>query len=152
MHWDRFLLLGSILTGLVGGCQKSSPAYLGAPPQVVEEAPRASLNQSSPLALLSSMLTAARAGDFNAIARAQDLNAGKQEITISDVQRAERDWGHRAQQPLREKVEKAMQQGQVVAEQQGESATLRVQVGGALGSVQLTFVQIEGQWYQHTVP
>jgi len=125
--------------------------YLGAPPQPVLDSEVAP-DHESPRALLASLLEAAQREDFACIARCQSPTAKAYAITISDMQRARRDWGDPNQAVLRKRLRAALDAGSIQSEVRGDTATLRVHVGGALSTVTMAFVKINERWYQRTLP
>ncbi len=139
-----------VLTSFLGlGCSDSAPT-----PQTeqasfaLRTACARPVDQSTPVLLTRSLLDAANQGDYGCIAVVLDSLSQKAVLEESDLDVIARDYGHTSQRPLHSRIRAALDQGQFeLLETEPGVSLLQVQVGGALGSVQLSFVNRGGRYF-----
>jgi hypothetical protein len=125
-----------------------SAAPLGDPPPPAAE-PDTQPDRSSPEALLRSVLSARNAADKTLafLARAELLTAGKARLDKLDEARAHRHFRMPAVGPLWSRIEAAVAAGRYRIETHDALATATFEVGGAAGTLTLSFEKVAGQWY-----
>jgi hypothetical protein len=119
---------------------------VGDPPPLVEESPLTP-DRSSPEATLQSILEGRSRNDLPYLARCGSRTAGKTKLDKVDAHEAHNTYCRRAMAPFWGKVEAALDAERYSIVADGDEATVSLDVGGALGSIHLPFIRIDGQWY-----
>lgn len=156
------LMIVGILAGCViawgcgGGGPPSTPPTspgtaptgkaLGDPPPLVAE-PAEMPDRASPERVLRSMLAGRAAQDLPFLARCEAVTAEKAQLDSLDEARAWRHYCMKSIQPLWDKIEAALEDGAVEFTVDGDRATGKFDVGGAIGRIDLQFIKVAGDWY-----
>ena len=120
--------------------------FQGPAPQVIPESP-IPLPRESPRALLAGTLAAISRGDAAALARTRRDPLAHPALTEDDAADARRGFLSTAIRPYWSKVRQALDAGRVEVSVDGDVATVRLQTGGALGSVRLRMRKESDGWY-----
>ncbi len=142
------LLCCLVLTSCLSfGCSDSGTQEQTDPSSFAPRAPcTRPVDQSEPVILTRSLLNAANDGEYGCISRVLDSVSQKAVLDESDVDLIARDYGHKSQSALRFRMRAALDQGQFeLREGEPGVSLLDLQVGGSLGSVQLSFVARGGK-------
>lgn len=117
----------------------TAKAVAETPKQVVEP------NHGSPESLLRSVFDGRRLEDVAFLARTLARTHDKAELTLEDlavarIQLLKKDgyW---------EDLEDALERDTIVTKLNGNSATMELQLGGAVGTIRLIFIQLDLKWY-----
>lgn len=119
---------------------------LGEPPVPVAE-PDQAPDRSSPEAVLRSILAGRARQDLPYLARCEAVTAEKAQLDSLDAARAWRFYCMNARKPYWDRIEGALESGQVTFTEDGDGATATFEVGGALGTLDLRFAKIGGNWH-----
>ncbi len=117
---------------------------LGEPPRPVTEP--AAMDRSSPGAVLSALQSAIERGDAASIARLRSQTAEKATLDSRDLLRAKLDFLGEHSNHWRRVFAKVDSHAVATLGAEGTQAVLHVNVGGALGSVDLSFVKKGDAW------
>jgi len=120
--------------------------FQGPAPQAIPESPHP-LPRENPRALLAGTLAAISRGDAAALARTRRDPLSHPTLTEDDAADARRGFLSTAIRPYWSKVRQALDAGRVEVSVDGDVATVRLQTGGALGSVRLRMRKESDGWY-----
>jgi hypothetical protein len=97
--------------------------------------------------LVTGTLLAREREDRAWLARTMASLAGKSQLVEDDLHAAHRQFLWRSIEPMWQRIEQVWQDRSYELVEDGDSAELVMQVGGALGEARLKFVRIDGAWY-----
>lgn len=103
--------------------------------------------RATPEEVLRSILSGRERVDLAFLARCESVTAEKVRIDKMDEARAWRNYCMRSVRPLWSKIEAALEADRARFAIRGERATATLDVGGAVGEMDLHFVRIAGEWY-----
>jgi hypothetical protein len=121
---------------------------LGDPPPLVEESPVIP-DLSSPEAALRSILEGRARGDLPFLARCGSSTAGKPRLDKEDAHEAHNTYCRKAMDPFWSRVRAALDDNRAIITIDGDAAKVSLDVGGAMGSIDLLFTRIYGHWHHH---
>jgi len=121
---------------------------VGEPPPLAEE-PETPPDRSTPQNLLRSVLDARKDArqSLGFLARAELPTAGKARLDKADEARAWRHFGMKSVGAFWARVEGAVAAGRFRVEVVDATAAAVFEVGGAAGTLTLSFEKVDGQWY-----
>jgi hypothetical protein len=124
----------------------TSRGFQGPAPRTIPES-KLPIDRRRPASLLQGTMAAMAAKDESALARLSRDRATHPTLNEDDAADARRRFLTPAIRPYWDRVRKALRAGEYEVSVEGRSATLRMKVGGALGTTRIQLRQEDDGWY-----